>query len=47
LIHRYLEVYEYPDGRIEIRANGAALPYAYVPYDRLSEIDQGTVRGHR
>lgn len=25
LAHHYLDVYEYPDGRIEIRANGAAL----------------------
>ena len=25
LIHHYLDVYEYPDGRIEIRANGTAL----------------------
>ena len=41
LIHRYLDVFEYPDGRIEIRVNGAAL--AYRQYDRLSEIDQGAV----
>jgi hypothetical protein len=41
LIHSYLDVFEYPDGRIEIRVNGAALPC--VPYDRLSEIDQAAV----
>jgi hypothetical protein len=41
LIHRYLDVFEYPDGRIEIRVNGAALPC--VPYDRLSEIDHAAV----
>jgi transposase len=41
LIHHYLDVYEYPDGRIEIRANGAAL--AYRQYDRLSDMDQGAV----
>jgi hypothetical protein len=41
LIHQYLDVFEYPDGRIEIRVNGAAL--AYRQYDRLSEIDQGAV----
>ena len=41
LIHHYLDVYEYPDGRIEIRANGAAL--ACRQYDRLSDIDQGAV----
>jgi transposase len=41
LAHRYLDVYEYPDGRIEIRANGAALTYRQ--YDRLSDVDQGAV----
>lgn len=41
LIHKYLDVFEYPDGRIEIRVNGAALPY--VAYDRLSEVKQGAV----
>jgi transposase len=41
LAGRYIDVYHYPDGRIEPRANGAALPYAV--YDRLSEIDQGAI----
>ncbi|KUE85094.1 integrase [Cupriavidus necator] len=41
LIHRYLEVAEYPDGRIELWADGAALPY--TTYDRLGEIDQGAI----
>ena len=45
LIHRYIDVWEYPDGRIEIRADGAALPC--TPYDRLSEIDQGAVVEHK
>ncbi|EGD05655.1 integrase catalytic region [Burkholderia sp. TJI49] len=45
LVHRYIEVWEYPDGRIELRADGAALPY--VRYDRLSEIDQGAVIEHK
>ncbi|WP_174825345.1 hypothetical protein [Paraburkholderia madseniana] len=40
-IHHYIDVYEYPDGRIEIRADGSALPCSR--YDRLSEIDQGAV----
>jgi hypothetical protein len=40
-IHHYLDIYEYPDGCIEIRADGAALPC--TRYDRLSEIDQGAV----
>lgn len=38
---KYVEIYDYPDGRIEVRAHGAAL--AYITYDRLSEIDQGAV----
>ncbi len=41
LIHRYLEVAEYPDGRIELWADGASLPY--TTYDRLGEIDQGAI----
>jgi hypothetical protein len=41
LIHTYIEVVEYPNGVVEIWADGACLPY--VPYDRLSEIDQGAV----
>lgn len=40
-IGKYIDVYEYPDGRIEVRADGFALPY--VTYDRLSEIDQGAI----
>jgi transposase len=45
LIGRYIDVWEYPDGRMEIRANGVAL--RYVPYDKLSEIDQGAVIEHK
>ncbi|WP_310006717.1 hypothetical protein [Caballeronia sp. LZ043] len=41
LIHRYIEVWEYPDGRIEIRTPERAL--AYREYDRLDEVDQGAV----
>ena len=41
LIGKYVEVYEYPDGRIEPRANGTALTHTI--YDRLSEVDQGAV----
>jgi len=33
LIHRYIDVFEYPDGRIELRADGLIL--AYVRYDKL------------
>jgi transposase len=45
LVGRYIDVYEYPDGRIEVRADGVALPC--TPYDRLSEIDQGAVVDHK
>jgi transposase len=41
LIGKYIEIYEYPDGRIEVRAGGAALPYTI--YNRLSEIEQGAI----
>lgn len=40
-IGKHIDVYEYPDGHIELRADGAALPY--TTYDRLSEIDQGAI----
>ncbi len=45
LIDRQIEVWEYPDGRIEIRADGRVLPYRQ--YDRLAEIDQGAVVEHK
>ncbi|MDR5755105.1 MULTISPECIES: ISNCY family transposase [unclassified Caballeronia] len=45
LIDRYIDVWEYPDGRIEIRADGRSLPYRQ--YDRLAEIDQGMVVEHK
>ncbi|GLZ23325.1 transposase [Burkholderia plantarii] len=45
LIHRYIDVWEYPDGRIEIRADGQTLPCRQ--YDRLAEIDQGAVVEHK
>jgi transposase len=45
LIHRYIDVWEYPDGRIELRADGAALPC--IPYDRLAVIGHGEVIEHK
>ncbi|MGF6638204.1 hypothetical protein OKW39_005420 [Paraburkholderia sp. MM6662-R1] len=45
LIHRYIDVWECPDGRLEIRADGVALPC--VQYDKLAEIDQGAVVEHK
>jgi hypothetical protein len=41
LIGRYIDVYDYPDGRIELRADGTALPY--TTYDRLPEVNQGAI----
>jgi len=41
LIHRYIEVAEYPDGRVELWADGASLPC--TTYDRFPEIDQGVI----
>ncbi|WP_118186248.1 ISNCY family transposase, partial [Paraburkholderia phosphatilytica] len=39
LVHQYLEVVEYPDGRIELQADGVVVPYR--EYDRIPNIDQG------
>jgi hypothetical protein len=44
-VHRYIDVWEYPDGRIEIRADGCVLPYRQC--DRLAEVDQGAVVEHK
>ena len=41
LIHRYIEVFEYPDGRIELRADGMSLEH--VRYDKLPFIDAGAI----
>ncbi|MGU7812892.1 ISNCY family transposase, partial [Burkholderia sp. AW49-1] len=41
LIHRYIDVWEYADGRIEIRADGKVLSCRI--YDKLAEVDQGAV----
>ncbi|QRR07004.1 ISNCY family transposase [Burkholderia sp. MS455] len=45
LIHRYIDVWEYPDGRIEIRADGKVLSCRL--YDKLAEVDQGAVIEHK
>ncbi|RQY08305.1 ISNCY family transposase [Burkholderia stagnalis] len=45
LIHRYIDVWEYSDGRIEIRADGAVL--SCRQYDKLAEVDQGAVIDHK
>ena len=36
-IGKYLEVFQYPDGRIEIRVAGKALPYSV--YNKLGQVD--------
>lgn len=41
LIGQYLEVFQYPDGLLEIRVAGAALPFSV--YDKLGAIDQGAI----
>jgi hypothetical protein len=41
LIGKYVEVFQYPDGRVQIRVAGKALPYSR--YDRLAEVDQGAI----
>jgi len=41
LIGKYIEVFQYPDGRIEIRVAGVALPYSL--YDKLGALDQGAI----
>ncbi|WP_244135094.1 ISNCY family transposase [Burkholderia sp. BCC0322] len=45
LIHRYIDVWEYPDGRIEIRADGELLRCRL--YDKLAEVDQGAIIEHK
>ena len=41
LVGHYIDVYHYPDGRIEPRANGIAL--TFTTYDKLSEVNQGAI----
>jgi hypothetical protein len=39
LIHEYVEVVEYPDGTVEVQADGVALPC--TSYDRIAHVEQG------
>jgi hypothetical protein len=41
LIGKYVEVFQYPDGRIEIRVAGRALPYSL--YINSGLIEQGAI----
>src|SRR3984893_14123183 len=38
---KYLDVYQFPDGKIEIRAAGVKIPYS--TYNKLGAIDQGAI----
>lgn len=40
-IGRYIDLYEYPDAHIEVRADGAAL--AYTTYDKLPVVSQAAI----
>jgi hypothetical protein len=41
LIGKYIEVFQFPDGRIELRVAGASIPYSV--YDKLGTVDQGAI----
>jgi hypothetical protein len=41
LIGKYIEIFQYPDGRVEIRVAGVSLPYSI--YDKLGAVDQGAI----
>lgn len=38
---KYLDVWQYPDGSVELRSHGVVLPY--FANDRLSEVEQGAI----
>jgi hypothetical protein len=40
-VGKYIEVFQFPDGRIEIRVEGRSLPYS--TYNKLGTIDQGDI----
>ncbi|WP_347557360.1 ISNCY family transposase [Robbsia sp. KACC 23696] len=41
LIHTYIDVFEFPDGEVEIQSHGR--PLTHTRYDRLSNVDQGAI----
>ena len=45
LIQKYIDVVQFPDGRIELHAAGCSLPYTL--YEKLGEIDQGAIVSHK
>jgi len=40
-IGKYIEVFQFPDGRIEIRVAGVSLPYS--TYNKIGTIDHGAI----
>lgn len=44
LIGKYLEIFQFPDGRVEIRVAGRALPYSV--YEKLGAIVENKRLGH-
>src|SRR3984957_20947566 len=40
-IGKYIEVFQFPDGRIEIRVAGVSLPYS--TYNKIGTIDHGDI----
>jgi hypothetical protein len=41
LIGKYVEIFQYPDGRVEIRVAGQSVPYSRD--DKLGDIDQWAI----
>ena len=41
LIGKYIEIFQYPTGRVEIRVAGVSLPDS--TYDKLGAVDRGTI----
>jgi hypothetical protein len=41
LIHTYIDVFEFPNGAIEIQSHGR--PLMHTRYDRLANVDQGAI----
>jgi hypothetical protein len=41
LIGKYIEVFQFPDGRVELRVAGVSIPYSL--YDKLGSVDQGAI----
>ena len=41
LIGKYIEIFQHPDGPVEIRVAGVSLPYSI--YEKLGTIDQGAI----